>query len=92
MSKIDVNGPCTIDVYKWLRMHSELYFAEYNKAQQIPWNYSKFIIVDGKVDSYWDPLVDPTRLTEYVNRLLQGVRPKIAEQVNVSGQKKRFVG
>jgi len=54
MSKIEVNGPNTHPVYSWLRGNSELYDKKEQKAQQIPWNFSKFLVDrNGNVSKYY---------------------------------------
>ena len=42
-SKIEVNGPNTHDIFKFLRINSELKVCN-NKAKQIPWNFAKFLV------------------------------------------------
>jgi len=48
--KIDVNGPNTHDVYKFLRGHSACRLAASNTVAPITWNFSKFLVDrDGRV-------------------------------------------
>ena len=43
--KSEINGPNTCEVYKYLRHNTEaLYDAENDVVQEVPWNFSKFII------------------------------------------------
>lgn len=88
MSKIDVNGPNTSKVYKWLRMNSDLYFSQFNQAQEIPWNYAKFIVIDGKVDSNYESTTDPVLLTEYIAEKLGVIIPIDPMILEVSGRNK----
>ena len=45
--KSEINGEGTCEVYKFLRNNTEaLYDPEKNIAQEVPWNFAKFI-VDG---------------------------------------------
>jgi len=70
-AKIDVNGPNTHEVYRFLRANSVL--AE-NKdaAKKIPWNFGKFLIdgKTGKVDGYFTPKEDPNVLIPSIQKLL----------------------
>jgi glutathione peroxidase-family protein len=91
MSKSDVNGPNTSEVYKWLRMNSELYFSQFQQAQDIPWNYAKFIVIDGKVDSYYESTTDPVLLTDYIADKLQVFIPIDPVSLEVSGRNKRVL-
>jgi glutathione peroxidase-family protein len=86
MSKSDVNGPNTSQVYKWLRMNSELYFSQWNQTQDIPWNYAKFIVIDGKVDSYYESTIDPILLTEYIRYKLDALIPIQKMNLEVSSR------
>jgi len=55
-SKIEVNGPGTHDVYKYLRANSSLYDPKTKKCKEIPWNFAKFLVdKDGKVVHYFLP-------------------------------------
>ncbi|KAM3140028.1 hypothetical protein pb186bvf_007828 [Paramecium bursaria] len=69
-SKIEVNGPNTHDVYKFLRFNSNL-----NKQEQvgyIGWNFGKFLIDrNGKVVSYINPQSDPESLSTQIEKLLK---------------------
>ena len=50
MEKVEVNGPNAHDLYKYLRINSELYSEDSAKSKVVPWNYSKFLInQQGKV-------------------------------------------
>lgn len=40
--KVDVNGPNTHPVYKFLRSNSQL--GKNGEAKVIPWNFAKFLI------------------------------------------------
>ena len=42
--KVVVNGPETHEVYRFLRTNSELFDWGNNRAQQIPWNFTKFLV------------------------------------------------
>ena len=63
MAKADVNGKLCHEVYKYLRVNSELFDSEKNKAKEIPWNFTKFLIdKDGKVLGYFPPTINPAGL------------------------------
>ena len=58
-SKVDVNGPETHFVYRFLRYQSELMNQKKKTMKQIPWNFAKFLINDkGEIVKYFSPLVD----------------------------------
>ena len=55
-SKIDVNGPETHPVYRFLRTKSALWNAAKNEAEVIPWSWTKFLVNEaGEVVHYHVP-------------------------------------
>ncbi|KAL4454673.1 hypothetical protein ABPG74_021878 [Tetrahymena malaccensis] len=69
--KIEVNGDNPHPVYKFLRTNSELYDPQTNKAKQIPWNFSKFVVDrSGKVTGFFKPTVKPEELEQTIQKLL----------------------
>lgn len=42
--KIEVNGQNSHDVFKFLRMNSELHDREKKEVKEIPWNFAKFLV------------------------------------------------
>jgi len=46
--KIEVNGPNAHEVFKFLRVHSDLNDAKVEKGKkavkEIPWNFAKFLV------------------------------------------------
>lgn len=42
--KIEVNGPKTHPVYRYLRTHSQLCNKETKLTKKIPWNFAKFLL------------------------------------------------
>ena len=44
MEKIEVNGPNTHEVFKFLRQHSPLYDEKKKEIKEIPWNFAKFLV------------------------------------------------
>ena len=69
-SKINVNGPDTHPVYKFLRMNSEL--ANSDEAKVIPWNFAKFLVDrNGRVVGYYPPTVKPFELEDKIKQLIQ---------------------
>ena len=71
MSKIEVNGPDAHPVYKYLRSNSELYDPETKTANEIPWNFAKFLVnTEGKVVSYHGPRVNPLSLVPEIEKML----------------------
>ena len=71
-SKIEVNGYKCHEVYKFLRSHSELHDQKTRTVQEIPWNFSKFLL-DGKgnVIGFYPPTVRPLDLIPEIDPLLE---------------------
>ena len=60
MSKIEVNGQECHPVYKFLRANSELWNADSGTAQEIPWNFAKFLVnEEGEVVKFYSSEVAP---------------------------------
>ncbi len=70
-SKIEVNGPNSCEVYKYLRFNSELYEPKKKEVKEIPWNFAKFLVNDeGKVIQYYNPRIDPQAIMADIKKLL----------------------
>jgi len=70
-SKIDVNGPQTHEVFRYLRANTDLYDPKANLIQEVPWNFTKFLVNrDGKVIRYYGPGDAPSKMEEDVKNLL----------------------
>jgi len=70
-SKIDVNGPETHEVFRYLRANTNLYDAKKNLIQEVPWNFTKFLVdADGKVLKYYGPGDTPNKMEEDIKPLL----------------------
>ena len=55
-AKINVNGKEAHPVYQFLRFHSSLYNPKDKVANEIPWNFAKFLVnKKGEVIGYWGP-------------------------------------
>jgi glutathione peroxidase len=60
-SKIEVNGPNSHPIYKWINEKS---------GREIAWNFDKFIVKDDKlIESYWSD-VTPESLDDKIKSLL----------------------
>ena len=71
--KSEINGPNTCEVYKYLRYNTEaLYDAENDVVQEVPWNFSKFIVDgnSGHVISYYNPRVSPLSLRIEIEKII----------------------
>ena len=69
--KIDVNGEGTHEVYKYLKQNSELFNKKKKTAEDIPWNFAKFLVSqDGKVHSFYHSRVNPADLQGEIEKLL----------------------
>jgi glutathione peroxidase len=63
--KIDVNGKNACDLYKFLRLRSNL------KGNQIGWNFGKFIVSrDGEKIEYFVPNKPPKKLVNEIEKFL----------------------
>ncbi len=61
--KVEVNGKNCNDIWKYLRLNSELYDPKKRKAKEIPWNFAKFLMkADGTIIKYYNPRKDPLSL------------------------------
>ena len=71
MQKVEVNGPNTCEVYKYLRGNSSLNIKGSNDIREIPWNFAKFLADrNGIVVSYHNPRVDPLELVPEIEKIL----------------------
>ena len=69
--KIHVNGPNTHDVYRYLRRNSPLYDKKKDEVQNIPWNFTKFLVDgEGQVKYYYRPNIDPTESIPHIEEML----------------------
>jgi len=70
-SKIDVNGPETHEVYRYLRANTTLYDQKTQKIQEIPWNFTKFLVdADGHVLRFYNPGDKPESMEKDIEALL----------------------
>lgn len=70
--KIEVNGPRTHELYKFLRCNSQLFDAKTKKCKEIPWNFAKFLVNTRTSQvSYYEPRVDPFSLKAEIERQLE---------------------
>ncbi|KAM3131091.1 hypothetical protein pb186bvf_016789 [Paramecium bursaria] len=68
--KIEVNGPGTHEVYRYLRLNSELKSGN-GEAKQVPWNFGKFLLDhNGKVVRFFNPDVRPNQMEADIKALL----------------------
>lgn len=59
-AKVDVNGKNAHPVFTYLKNNSELYNSKKRKADELPWNFCKFILDrQGQVVKYIEPQVEP---------------------------------
>ena len=42
--KTNVNGPECHDLYKYMRVNSDLFNEKKNEVKEIPWNFAKFLL------------------------------------------------
>ena len=71
-AKIDVNGDNTHEVYRFLRRHSPLYDPKTNTVQNIPWNFTKFLVnSDGQVVEYYSPKEKPEVCVPKIEEMIE---------------------
>lgn len=64
-SKTYVNGRWASDLYKFLRLNSEL------DGKEIGWNFGKFLVDrNGSVFKYYEPKIDPVDIESDIEKLL----------------------
>ena len=70
-SLVDINGPKTCEVYKFLRLNSPLYDQTKGTVNEIPWNFTKFLVnCKGEVVSYHNPYADTQELEPEIEKIL----------------------
>ena len=70
-AKCEVNGAGCHPVYNYLRTNSSLWNAEKGLANEIPWNFAKFLVgADGKVVGYYEPKTFPEDIRKDIDKLL----------------------
>lgn len=70
LNKIEVNGPNTHPIYKYLKYNSNQMKTE-NGLKNIPWNFAKFLVdKDGKVISFYEPKIKPVQMVNDIEKLL----------------------
>ena len=70
-AKCEVNGTNPHPVYNYLRRHSELWDESSGTAQQIPWNFAKFLVDEsGQVLKYYGPRTSPEEIRPEIENLL----------------------
>ena len=71
-AKTDVNGPDTCEVYKYLRLNSELFDPKTNLVREISWSWAKFLVDEnGQVIKFYDPRVSPKQIVADFERMLE---------------------
>ena len=74
MEKSIINGPDTCEVYRFLRYNTEaLYDPENDIVQEVPWNFTKFLIdgSTGQVVTFNVPRISPLQLRGDIEALLK---------------------
>eukprot|EP00347_Sterkiella_histriomuscorum_P012901 403366785 len=70
-AKSDVNGVNSNEVFKFLRMNSELHDHHKKEVKEIPWNFAKFLVDQhGNVVSYHNPRVEPLAMQKEIEAML----------------------
>ena len=70
-TKIEVNGLNCHPLYRFLRRNSSLFNPKTGEAQEIEWNFAKFILdAEGKVVAYKGPTDKPETFRPIIEELL----------------------
>lgn len=71
-AKIEVNGPNSHEVYKYLRCNSELHDQKKKEVKEIPWNFAKFLVNSkGEVVSYHNPRAEVLGMVKEIEEMLK---------------------
>jgi glutathione peroxidase len=69
-SKIEVNGPHTHEIFKYLKYNSVQMNSE-KGLKNIPWNFAKFLVdIKGNVQGFYEPKVKPADMVKYIEPML----------------------
>ena len=74
MAKLNVNGKDAHDIYRYLRVNSELNKSTQKKTlvKEIPWNFAKFLVsADGKTIKYFSPRVNPEKIIKFIKQIIE---------------------
>ena len=74
MDKVNVNGPDTHDVFKYLRSRTKELISKQDpsKVLELPWNFCRWVVDrKGKVQMYMNPVVDLQASYEIIEHLLE---------------------
>jgi len=73
-SKVDVNGPNTHEIYKYLKSNCKEFNKDSNiesNSVDISWNFAKFLVdSEGNVVSYFEPDIEPNSMIESIEKML----------------------
>ena len=70
-SKIEVNGPETHGIYKYLKSNCSQMNTT-SGLKNIPWNFAKFLVDrEGKVVGFFEPRVKPVDMEKDIEALLK---------------------
>ena len=87
-SKVEVDGPNTHPVFKYLRVNSCLYSPFFRKTRKIILNFSKFIVdKDGKVVKFLGPEKNPLRIKPDLDEVIKS----LWKFLNICNQLSKFL-
>lgn len=93
MEKSIINGPETCEVYRFLRYNTEaLYDPENDVVQEVPWNFSKFLIdgATGQVVSFNIPRISPLQMRPEIEAIIKkntsGSKPFVPSEMDFGGK------
>jgi glutathione peroxidase len=70
-SKIEVNGPNTHPIYRYLKANSQE-MSDNKGLKNIPWNFGKFVVdSQGKVLNFYKPNITPKEILKVILPLLK---------------------
>jgi len=70
--KIEVNGPATSEIYRYLRLSSKELRVSATEAKEVPWNFGKFLLnSEGQVVKFFNPDQKPKEMLASIQELLK---------------------
>lgn len=76
-SKIQINGPNTHPIYRYLKSNCEQ-MRDKNGLKNVPWNFGKFLVdSSGNVLKFYGPTAKPNQILNEILPILKGEKQTI---------------
>lgn len=76
-SKVDVNGASAHPLWKKLKENSGKTFVSSLSGTEIKWNFSKFLICNGKKVNRYEPVTMPDGIRGDINKAIKEAKAKV---------------